>query len=110
MLWLAYGIAFLIATITVVVGCVAIFSGNVSYSSSFSTVLRTTSHAYVSQKISREYAMGQDPVPKYLAEATITFDYANRDEEETATEEYLVALRRHELRPVHNQKKQHATW
>jgi len=97
-LWLAYGIAFLIATITVVAGCVAIFSSDVSYSSSFSTVLRTTSHAYVSKKISKEHAMGQDPLPKYLAEATITFDYANEDEEE-ATRECLVAMRGHELRP-----------
>ncbi|KAI4854288.1 hypothetical protein E4T45_04020 [Aureobasidium sp. EXF-8846] len=74
LLWLAYGTAILIATITAVMGCVSIFSSGISYSSSFSTILRTTSHAFVSTKISKDDAVGQDPLPEHLAEATIAFD------------------------------------
>ncbi|KEQ66144.1 uncharacterized protein M437DRAFT_72949 [Aureobasidium melanogenum CBS 110374] len=81
MLGLAYGTAVLMATIIVVLGCIAIFSSGLSYSSSFSTVLRTTSHASVSTEISREDAVGQDPLPKHLAEATITFEHVVRARE-----------------------------
>ncbi|KAG9853152.1 alcohol oxidase, partial [Aureobasidium melanogenum] len=95
-LWLAYGTAILIATTTVVIACLAIFSSGLSYSSSFSTVLRTSSHASVSTKISREDAVGQDPLPKHLAEATITFAYADANEEE-AVQEHLVAKGDHVL-------------
>lgn len=54
-------------------GCVAIFSSGLSYSSSFSTVLRTTAYASLSSTVTREDAVGQDPLPKHLAKATITF-------------------------------------
>jgi hypothetical protein len=91
LLWFAYGTAVLITSITVVMGCVAIFSTGISYSSSFSTVLRTTSHAFVSTRISRDDAIGQDPLPKHLADATIAFDNDDqRDEEPGATEEVGV--------------------
>lgn len=73
-LWLAYGAAILLATITIAFVYGAIYSGDLSYSSSFSTVLRTTSHASVSETITRTDAIGQDPLPKHLAMATITFE------------------------------------
>ncbi|KAG9667276.1 hypothetical protein KCU95_g17964, partial [Aureobasidium melanogenum] len=76
MLWLAYGTALLIASVIVALGCFAILSTSLSYSSSFSTILRTTSHASVSARISSRDAIGQDPLPKHLAEATITFEHA----------------------------------
>jgi hypothetical protein len=72
-------------------GCVAIFSTGISYSASFSTILRTTSHAFVSTKISRDDAIGQDPLPEHLAEATIAFDHDDqRDEEPHVMEEVVV--------------------
>lgn len=109
MLWIAYGTAILIATVTVILGCLAIFSTGLSYSSSFSTVLRTTSHAVVSTKVSREDAVGQDLLPKHLAEATITFDFAYANEEE-AVKEHLVAKGGHELQSLSSRSEPNATW
>ncbi|KAG9696323.1 hypothetical protein KCU95_g3523, partial [Aureobasidium melanogenum] len=108
-LLLAYGTALLIAIVTVVAGSLVIFSSGVSYSSSFSTVLRTTSHASMSTKITREDAGGQDPLPKHLAEATITFDYTDANEEE-AVKEHLVTKGDHELQSVSSQSERNATW
>jgi hypothetical protein len=72
-------------------GCVSIFSSGISYSSSFSTVLRTTSHAFVSTEISRADAIGQDPLPKHLMDATIAFDNNDqRDGEPNVMEEVVV--------------------
>ena len=71
----------LLALITVAAGCLAIFSSGISYSTSFSTVLRTTSHAHVSTTISKDDAIGQDPLPKHLAKATI--DFRDQEQEET---------------------------
>lgn len=85
-LWLAYGTAILIAFSTVVLGCLAIFSSGLSYSSSFSTVFRISSHAFVSTRISREDAVGQDPLPKHLAEATVSFGRSDADEGESLKE------------------------
>ncbi|KAH0170274.1 hypothetical protein KCU67_g2704, partial [Aureobasidium melanogenum] len=109
MLWLAYGSALLIATVTVVAGSLAIFSSGVSYSSSFSTVLRTTSHAVVSTKISREDAVGQDPLPKHLAEATITFGHDVGGEGEAANR-LLEPKGRFELRSVSIRSEHSSTW
>ncbi|KAG9517638.1 hypothetical protein KCV07_g5995, partial [Aureobasidium melanogenum] len=109
MLWLAYGSALLIAIVTVVAGSLAIFSSGVSYSSSFSTVLRTTSHAVVSTKISREDAVGQDPLPKHLVEATITFNHDVAGEEEAA-KQLLEPKGGFELRSVSIRSEQSATW
>jgi hypothetical protein len=45
----------------------------------------------VSTRISRDDAIGQDPLPKHLADATIAFDNDDqRDEEPGATEEVGV--------------------
>jgi hypothetical protein len=35
--------------------------------------LRTTAYASLSSTVTREDAVGQDPLPKHLAKATITF-------------------------------------
>ncbi|KAG9747558.1 hypothetical protein KCU73_g7317, partial [Aureobasidium melanogenum] len=90
MLWLAYGTALLVATVTIAMGCVAIYSSGLSYSASFSTILRASSHAFVSATISKDDAVGQDPLPKHLAEATITFDCATGFEEEAVKENLVV--------------------
>lgn len=77
-------------------GCVSIFSSGISYSSSFSTVLRTTSHALVSTKISRDDAVGQDPLPEHLAEATIAFDNDDQRVGGLGFEEVVVVKGVHE--------------
>ncbi|KAI5194538.1 hypothetical protein E4T39_08616 [Aureobasidium subglaciale] len=89
MLWLSYGVALFLATITVVVGSMAIFSSGFSYSSTFSTVLRTTSHATISSDISRNDATGQDPLPEHLCKATISFDRVIEQDGESAAKEVL---------------------
>ncbi|KAI5199164.1 hypothetical protein AUEXF2481DRAFT_31775 [Aureobasidium subglaciale EXF-2481] len=90
MLWLSYGVALFLALITVIVGSMAIFSSGFSYSSSFSTVLRTASHAAISTDISRNDATGQDPLPEHLCKATILFDRINQQGGESAAKEVLM--------------------
>ncbi|KAI4734692.1 hypothetical protein E4T50_14767 [Aureobasidium sp. EXF-12298] len=108
-LLLAYGTALLIAIVTVVAGSLAIFSSGVSYSSSFSTVLRTTSHALVSTEISRDDASGQDPLPKHLAQATIRFDHDEGLKEE-ASKQLLEPKGGFELGSVSSRSERNATW
>ena len=72
-LWLSYGIAILVGLVPVVLGYMAIIDTSLSYSMSFSTVLRTTSHTVISATISSQDAVGQDPLPKHLARASVTF-------------------------------------
>lgn len=112
MLWLAYGTALLIASVIVALGCFAILSSDLSYSSSFSTILRTTSHASVSARISSRDAIGQDPLPKHLAEATITFEYAAGGGvlEEEAAKQLLDPKGGFEFRPVSIRSEQSSAW
>jgi hypothetical protein len=86
-LWLAYGVALIFAGVIATLGCIAIFSDDISYEQSFSTILRTTSHAKISTTISSADALGQNPLPERLAKATITF--GGRTEEE-----YVEMLRK----------------
>ena len=71
-LWLAYGIAILIAAASVVVGLVAVLSAGASYSCNFSTIVRATRNAEISAHV-EEDDHGKNPLPKHLAEATVNF-------------------------------------
>jgi hypothetical protein len=71
-LWLPYGIAILMTTVTALVGLATMFVNDASYSSNFSTVFRTAQVATMSAPIEKEEDLdGKDPLPKYLAQATI---------------------------------------
>jgi len=72
-LWLAYGISIGVTLIGIVAGIIAIIRSNGSYSSDISTIIRATRHADLSLEIHPTDVGGQDPLPKYLARANITF-------------------------------------
>ena len=73
-LWLPYGIALALSTLTVITGLVTMFLNRAAYSSNFSTVLRAAHGARLSTKILEEDMYGQDPLPKYLADAKVCLD------------------------------------
>jgi hypothetical protein len=57
------------------------FSSGVAYTNHFSTILRTARHANMETSILPEDADGKDPLPKYLARASVSFtdDYEGRE-------------------------------
>jgi len=75
-LWLAYGIAILVSALAVIVGMTVIWLHGASHSNNFSAIFRTARGAQLSVKIENEDLNGQDPLPKYLEEATV----ATRDD------------------------------
>ena len=75
-LWLAYGLAILFACFTTVIGLFAVCSNHASYSADFSTVLRTTREARISEELRPADLRGQDPLPPHLRNAYITLGQA----------------------------------
>jgi hypothetical protein len=71
-LWLVYGIAILFTAVAVAQGLLAIFSGGASYSNNFSTVMRSSWNAKLSVDVSEVGDDCQDPLPDYLAKATVS--------------------------------------
>ena len=71
-LWLAYGIAILLASAAVVVGTATMWSSGAAYSDNFSTVFRAASGAEVSTPLRSEDLNGRDPLSRELAEATVS--------------------------------------
>ena len=71
-LWITYGVSLLCATVAVALGLHAIIAGGASYSNEFSTILRVSRHAYLDHEVAQCDAAGTDPLPKYLAKATLT--------------------------------------
>ncbi|KAI9706204.1 MAG: hypothetical protein M1820_004965 [Bogoriella megaspora] len=65
--------ALAIAIICVTICTVPIILTKRSYSTAFSTILRTTKNAQLSVDIDPQDADGKDPVPKYIRNAVITF-------------------------------------
>jgi len=81
-LWITYGVALLCATVGVALGLHAIVAGGASYSNEFSTILRVSRHAHLDHEIAQCDAAGRDPLPKYLAKATLTMTEDRGDMEE----------------------------
>ena len=71
-LWIAYALAASCATIAVALGLYTIVATGASYSNEFSTILRVSRHAHLEKEVSDGAADGRDPLPKYLAKATLT--------------------------------------
>ncbi len=61
------------ATISVLLGLLAMFSNGIAYTNHFSTIFRTARYAEMGVTIFSEDADGKDPLPKYLSQATISF-------------------------------------
>lgn len=92
-LWLAYGLAGLFSTAAVAMGLVALVSNQASYSNDFSTVVCVARNAEMSADVRKEDAEGRDPLPEYLAKATLSirgsahkFRQLHGDEEAVSSE------------------------
>ena len=70
-LWIAYGLAALLTTGSVIIGILTIFANGASYSNEFSTVLRIARAAELSIEIQESDLGGENPLPSYLAKATV---------------------------------------
>ena len=77
-LWLAYGIAIFLTAITVAQGLFVIFSSGASYSNNFSTVMRSTWSAKLSVDYSEARDDCRDPLPGFIAKATVELPAARR--------------------------------
>lgn len=75
-LWLAYGLAALFTCIATVVGLFAIFTNGASYTNNFSTILRATRKAHITEELQLADLSSQDPLPTHLRKATITLGLA----------------------------------
>lgn len=73
-LWFAYGIAIIVSAVGVVAGLCCMFTTGASFSNDFSTILRATRHAAVGVDLKEGDGDGKDPLPRYLAEATVLFE------------------------------------
>ncbi|ODM22532.1 hypothetical protein SI65_00120 [Aspergillus cristatus] len=72
-LWTAYGIALGVSTLSVVLGVIIYFFNHGSYSTKFSTILRTTRTASISTALNAEDIKGLDPLPDHITDASISF-------------------------------------
>jgi hypothetical protein len=88
-LWIAYALAASCATIAVALGLYTIVATGASYSNEFSTILRVSRHAHLDKEVSDGAADGRDPLPKYLAKATLTV--VKQDETDSSLEEQKPA-------------------
>ncbi|KAI9699475.1 MAG: hypothetical protein M1836_003086 [Candelina mexicana] len=71
-LWAAYGVAAIFTLCSVTVGILTILADGASYSNTFSTVLRVSRAAELSTEVKESDLDGRDPVPSYLAKATVS--------------------------------------
>ncbi|KAJ9222271.1 hypothetical protein DTO169C6_5400 [Paecilomyces variotii] len=72
-LWITYGIAIFLTLLSVLLGMLANRANHGSYSSTFSTIMRTTRNATLSSEIRLSDCSGKDPLPEYVSDATISF-------------------------------------
>lgn len=72
-LWITYGIAIFLTLLSVLLGMLANRANHGSYSSTFSTIMRTTRNATLSSEIRLADCSGKDPLPEYVSDATISF-------------------------------------
>ncbi|KAL2689019.1 hypothetical protein Neosp_003070 [[Neocosmospora] mangrovei] len=78
-LWLIYGLAIGLSTLVVAVGLLMVALNGISYSDSFTTILRLAKGADLSVEINEADLDGRDPLPKYLKAATIKFQKGTGD-------------------------------
>jgi hypothetical protein len=76
-LWIAYSLAILFTAVTIVIGWIAMYSNEVAYGASFSTVLRACriqGEGVVPVQTDLDGDDGSQPLPKSLAKATIVMN------------------------------------
>ena len=72
-LWLAYGIAIFLTAFAAAQGLFVIYSNGASYSNNFSAVMRSTWSAELNVDFHQAGADCRDPLPDFLAKATVEF-------------------------------------
>ncbi|KAK1238039.1 hypothetical protein MKX08_002618 [Trichoderma sp. CBMAI-0020] len=73
-LWFAYGIALGMTLLSLILGIISIYhNGGASYTTKFSTILRTAYCIDFSEPIRPEDTDGKDPTPRYINELTVSF-------------------------------------
>ena len=96
-LWIAYGSAILVATFAVAFGLYTIVATGAFYSNEFSTVLRVGRHTHLPE--GPTFDDGRDPLPKYLAKATLTVTRQERIDSPLIVQE-PATTESHELLPT----------
>ena len=81
-LWAAYGAAIFLALLTVLLGLVVMFLNGVSYSANFSAVFLAARAAVLSEMIRERDLGGEDPLPKYLKGAQVSFEQSPAEEKD----------------------------
>lgn len=79
-LWTAYATAIGVSLACVLLGPMAYRLNNGSYTTQFSTILRTTRHAEFSNDIRMSDASGKSPLPTCVSQSTIVFESSERSE------------------------------
>lgn len=72
--WVAYGLAIFFTAIAMALGMLAIALNNGTYTNDFSTILRTSRAAEMSEEVREEERDGRQPLPRLLAKAQIIVD------------------------------------
>lgn len=73
-LWTAYGTALAVSFLGVILGVTIFFVKHGSYSSKFSTIMRTTRTADISTGLNAEDVKGMDSTPGHIIDASIYFN------------------------------------
>jgi hypothetical protein len=74
-------VALLCATIAFAIGPYAIFTSGASYNNETSTTLRDSTYAHLDHEVVQCDATRRDPLPKYLAKATLMIAKDKEDRE-----------------------------
>lgn len=72
-IYIAYGSAILCASICTVIGCIALYLNQASYSNDFTTVIRTTRRREITDLITKQDSTGADPLSKAIGKVSVTF-------------------------------------
>lgn len=70
-LWLAYGLAIAFTILAVAAGIVALVMNGASFRNSFSTIVRVSRVAMLSEEVTESDGDGTEPLPKHLAESRL---------------------------------------
>jgi hypothetical protein len=72
-LWLSYGVALGVVLLAAFAGFASLIMNGAGFSNDFSTILRASRTAKLSEEVRIGDADGKDPLPKYLSKATVAF-------------------------------------
>ncbi|KAK5165936.1 uncharacterized protein LTR77_008860 [Saxophila tyrrhenica] len=75
-LWLAYGIAIAFTLLSVVAGTVALVLNGASFSNDFSTIVRVSRVAMLSEEVTQSDGDGTEPLPRHLKDSRLSMKRA----------------------------------